>query len=392
MMTSRKSLFRKTCIFAFCLLMIGAFVNCSNSGSDSPPTPPIVVPPPDSGLSFDSWNIPTQDTPMLGLSTAEGWSTPKLVGSPVNFLADGGWTDSVTTTRDGLELYFAYGRGDGHRFLFVDNAMVQTGPKRTDSVDTDYLQLYKATLSSKGYAISHVDVGLGSETLGAPAVNATKDLMAFVSYSGPSRKIKIAGLNTEGTAQFVLNADAPINNPGNLSGCHDDNPFIRGTINSGIIYWQSRRTDAAGVNCPLETDKAAPSRYFYSVITNGVASAPHAIPGLDVVGGSTYEASFSENGTSAYWVRVKGNPDGIFGIMTADSSDGLNFSNPRPLIWISNFSPNWDGRVSDIGEPNVVETSQGSVMFFRCLIAKGPDVNNKPANQQFKICVSKKNK
>ncbi len=84
------------------IFILAVFSACkkSQTASSSPSN--------NSNTSFTAWNPPLGESVPGGIVLAEGWSTPKLVASPVNYAQNGGWSDSVSVSRDGLTLYFGY--------------------------------------------------------------------------------------------------------------------------------------------------------------------------------------------------------------------------------------------------------------------------------------------
>lgn len=349
------------------------FINCSTKSSNSTsPTPTV----------YDPWNPPVGEAVAGGLATAEGWSSPYFLAPPVNQTTDGGWTDSVAVSRDGRRLFFAYSKRNGEQYLFNGGTEVIDGPARTTENNTKYLQIFYSDLTETGFSVTYSQAnGSDSVDLAAPAINADQDLMSYTEYGG-AQLIKLAAFSGGAWTQLG-NVAAPVNGVAGTN-CKDDNSFLIGNATSGTIYWQSRRVDIQGTDCSNPSNR---ERIYFATVLNGAVSAAQEVPGLYTATSRDYEASFSEDQSKAYWTRVDG---ASFGIYTADWNVN-SFTNARPIIWINNFSAPWENKIVDIGEPNVVELSEGYVMYFRCLVALGTS-GGQPSNRQFKICVSKKNK
>ena len=360
-------------IFSFLTLLAMVFVNCSKVEEEVP-----------AGInSLSAWNPPQGALVAGGITMGDAWGPAYYLASPINLTTNGGWTDSVTVSRDGASLYFAYSKRDGEQYLYNNGNVVVNGPARTSDNTSIYLQIFKADIGPNGYTISLSGANPSNAVdVAAEAVNSAQDLMAYTVYpSGSPQQIKLAQL-TNGTWSQLGAMAAPVNGP--AGNCKDDNPFLIGNIASGTIYWQSLRNDLPGTDCSNQNHLI---HIYSAIVTNGSMSSAQQVPGLYTATSKDYEASFSEDKSKAYWTRVDA-PN--FGIYTADWN-GASYANVRPIVSINNFSAPYDNRIVDVGEANVVELAQGSILYFRCVVALSTTSGN-PSGRQLRICFSKKAK
>lgn len=335
--------------------------------------------------NYSAWNPPLGEEIPGGVVLYEGWSAPKLVASPVNYSQNGGWSDSVTVSRDGLNIYFGYTPVD--YFIFESTQVMQaTGPVRTVDQTTDAFQIYQAVLGSRGFTVTKHPANVSASVWAASqAVNSPQDLMAFVTFIfTPSYRTEIFLAQKNGATWNQLGALAsPVNGTGH---CNDDNPFVIGNLTSATVYFESKRNDLAGTTCGTRT------RIFYSEFSNGTFSNAALVPGVNGAGAGTDDTdnqfAILENKQTAFWTSIRNN---TYGIYTADWSGGT-FQNVRPAMLLSAFAPPFLNKIVRIGEPSVAELPEGYIMYFTCGIALGDTVSNEPANIQMRICFSKKSK
>jgi len=335
--------------------------------------------------TYSAWNPPLGDSIPGGIILAEGWSTPKLVASPVNYTQNGGWSDSVTVSRDGKTIYFGYTPVD--YFIFeTTQAMQTTGPVRTSDQTTNAFQIYQATITSTGFTLSKHPANVSASTWAASqGINLDQDLMAFTTFVfSPSYKTEIYLAQKSGNNWNQLGAlGSPVNGSGH---CEDDNPFIIGNLTSATVYFESKRTDLAGTTCGNRT------RIYYTEFSNGSYSNAALVPGINGTGNGQYDVDTQfavlENKQTAFWTSIRNN---TYAIHTADWSVNT-FTNVRPILTISATSPPYANKIVRIGEPSVAELTEGYVMYFTCGIAQGDTAGNDPDNIQLRICFSKKAK
>ncbi len=370
-------IFKKISIYFVFLLL---FISC---GKESGTLTSAKSNGPTSSTTYSEYNPPTGAIVGEGLSVAEGWSQPYYLAEPLNYSSTGGWLDSITISRNGKKIYFAYSRRNANEYLYNNGNEVIDGPAMTAENTTKYLQLFTADITSSGFNIAYSPANFSSTIDSASlSVNGTEDLMTYTAYSTGVQKIKLAQFSS-GTWSQLGDLSTPVNGAAGV-GCRDDNSFIIGNITSGEIYWESRRVNIAGTDCSNTSNKR---KIYKATITSGSIGAAQLVSGLSTGTSDDYEPSFLEDKSKAYWVRVDGSS---FGIYTADLS-GATYINPRPIIYLNNFSPPYDNKIVDVGEPNVFEHSTGYVMYFRCVVALGTSGGN-PSNRQLKFCVSKKSK
>jgi hypothetical protein len=359
------------------IIILISFICCSKkSGTVSSPNSP--------STPIDPFNIALGSLVTSGITTSDGWGSAYYLPTPLNLSTTGGWTDSVTVSRDGLALYFAYSRRDAEEYLYNNRNEVINGAARTTENTSKYMQIFKATLGVSGWSVAYSSANYSDQIdLGAQAINSIQDSMLFTSYAPSGQKIKYSQL-VNGSWQLVGDLSSPVNGSASNGSCKDDNPFIIGNITSGTVYWQSIRTSVDGTDCADQNHKI---RYYMATVTNGVLSSAQLVPGISQSTSSDYEASFSEDKSKVYWTKVD-STQGIYSIYTADWN-GSTYANARAIISINNFVPPYDNKIVDIGEPNVVEFSGGYLLYFRCVVALST-VNNNPSQRQLKMCVSKK--
>ena len=358
------------------------FTNCSSKSSDSTlavtPTPPLPQ------TVYTAWE-PLLDSEIAGgITTFEGWSTPRFVSAPVNYPQLGGWTDSVTVSRDGLHLFFGYTKND-YSIFETTFALQPTGPSRTSENTTDSFQIFEASLQSTGFSVAYHPVNPGPTVWPAsPGVNATQDVMAYTTFQfTPSYRTEILlARKVSGSWQQLGSLAAPVNG---LGHCDDDNAFIIGDMNNATIYFESKRTNLAGTTCGSKI------RLYYSTVTNGALSPAQEVPGVNGTGSDSTDTdtqiALSENKSTAYWTSIRDNKYGFF---TADWN-GTTFGNVRPMMLTNTFTPPFLNKIVRLGEPSITELPEGHIMYFMCAIAKeeGP---SGPSQIQMRICFSKKPK
>jgi hypothetical protein len=335
------------------------------------------------GGPYDAWNPPLGDA-VQNLTMAEGWTDARLVAAPVNVAGNGGWTDSVTASRDGKRLYFGYTKWD--YFIFESTQkFVPKGAERTAGYSGNDLQIYQADLSPSGWSVSRHPANPGPDISAASmGLNGTEDLMVYNSYQfTPKYSTTMRMATKAGNAWTQRGAiPAPINSP---AGCLDDNGFIVGSLSAGAtLYFESTRAALNGSTCGKD-------RHLYSANYQGGAwSGVKAVAGVNsnAAGDNDMQPYLSEDQARIYWQGSRPS-QGKYGLFTADWN-GREYANARMIIGIRTFTAPWANKVVRIGEPNVVVLPQGSVMYFMCGIALGDTSRGAPDNIQYRVCFARK--
>jgi hypothetical protein len=338
---------------------------------------------PPGGASYDAWNPPLGE-PVRNLTLTEGWTDARLVAQPVNTPGTGGWTDSVTASRDGKRLYFGYTKWDYFTFESTQK-FAPTGPDRTSSYSGNELQIYQADLGSSGWTISHHPINLGVNISAASmGLNSAEDVMVYNTYEfKPTYRTGMQLATRSGNAWSRRGPlPAPINSS---AGCLDDNGFIVGSLSSGAtLYFESTRSTLNGSRCGKDR------HLHFATYQNGAWSDVQAVSGANSTsaGDNDQQPFLSEDRSRIYWLASR-LAQGKYGIFTAEGN-GRSFSNARMIIGISTFKAPWANKVVRLGEPNVVMLPQGLAMYFMCGIALGDTKRGEPDNIQYKVCFARK--
>ena len=336
----------------------------------------------DAGPMYSAANPPLGDEVGPSLTVAAGWSAPRYLKGLPNLDNDGGWTDSVTVSRDGNTLYFGYSKRNAFQFLFKNGNEVIDGQSLTADHNTKFLQVFEAELGPSGYQVTRSGSNPSDAIdVAAVAINEAKNIALYTIYSidPPGRRVHLSVRS--GTSWTPAGAlSEPVNTA--ATTCDDDNPFVIGSSTAGVVFWQSKRSDTQGGAC---SDLGAPIRIFRAPVANGTLGSPQLVDGIASAGSKDYEASFAEDFSRAYWVKVDATS---FSIRTADG-DGQTYSNSSAVVSVVNFMPPYDGKIVDIGEPNVVSLPTVDVMYFRCGVARSTVAGN-ASDIQLKICVTKR--
>lgn len=334
---------------------------------------------------YDAWNPPLGEV-VQNLTLTEGWTDARLVAAPVNTAGNGGWSDSVTVSRDGKRLYFAYTKSD--YFIFESSLkFVSTGPDRTSDFSGIEMQIYQADLGPSGWLVRYHPINVPPPVFtGSPGLNSAEDLMVYNTYQiTPSYRTTMrlaAKVNNAWTQRVPL--PAPINSP---AGCLDDNGFLVGSLAGGAtLYFESTRTVLNGTTCGKTKDR----HLYFATYQAGAWSDVQAVPGVNsrAAGDNDMQPFLLEDKSRIFWMANRPS-QGKLGFFTADWN-GRTFENQRMVIGISTFSAPWAKKVVRLGEPNIAVLPQGSVMYFMCGIALGDTAGGAPDNIQHRICFARK--
>lgn len=335
--------------------------------------------------SHDAWNPPLGEA-VQNLTLTDGWTDARVVAAPVNTAGNGGWTDSVTVSRDGTRLYFAYTKWD--YFVFESSQrFVPTGPDRSAAFTGNEMQIYQADLGPSGWTVAHHPANSTSrEITGAMGLNSAQDTMVFNTYHLKPAYHTIMRLATNKGDSWTQSGPlpAPINS---TAGCLDDNGFLVGSLSSGAtLYFESTRTDLNGSRCSKSQDR----HLYFATYQSGTWSAVQAVPGVNTTAArdNDMQPFLLEDKSKIFWLGNRPS-QGKYGLFTADWN-GRSYANPRMVIGISTFSAPWAKKVVRIGEPNVAVLPQGSVMYFMCGIAAGDNARREPDNIQYRVCFARK--
>ncbi len=359
----------------FSVALCSLSINCSSpsSESNSPITPPNT-----NELKADPWNAPVSDL-VLGAQLSDGWSDLRLIAAPVN--VSGGWTDSAAISIDGLSLYFAYAR-----FSFSDlidkGQYNMNGPFRP-GMTGDYMKNFKADLTPNGWVVNYLSTnGDIHQNEGSLSTNAEQDLRVFAKFnsSGDMASIYYSAKDSTGNWSIPLMLGGPINNP----NCSNDNPFILGSLKTGVdIYFDSDRTD-------LGCSSKGTAKHIYHSLYNPTLnsySPLELVAGINgtTLGDSDYQPFITQDKKHFYWTGVRSTAYAIF---TADLVGG-SYANVRAVVQ-PNYTAPFTGKLVFVGEANIAETPQGSLMYMICGLATNEVGITHGAD--LKICRAKKSK
>lgn len=334
--------------------------------------------------TVDPWNAPVGD-PVQGVTLFDGWQDLRVLPAPVNVV--GGWTDSAAISNNGKSLYFTYSQIDAFQYITYKN-MVVNGPTRTGMTALG-MKNFRADLTSTGWVVNYLPDPINSPDYNfadcSLSPNADENLLVFarstVTPSGKSQlyySVKSAG---------VWSIPAAIPSPVNSGICNDDNGFVIGSAATGAdLYFESDRADAAGTSCGTNR------HIFYTHYDpgNGGSFSPvQKVSGINGAGANDSDTQpfFSQDKTRAYWTALRGSPF-YYGVVTADRQPDGSYANTRPIATPTISSP-YTGKVVLLGEANIVELPQGSLMYMICGIAQS-ELNGKPYNTQLSVCVARK--
>lgn len=357
----------------------GAAAPAAQSDSTGGDLAPAQPPP------YDAWNPPLAG-PVQNLALAEGWTDARLVAAPVNVPGRGGWTDSVTVSRDGRRLYFGYTKWD--YFTFESSQKFSTtGRDRTPAYSGNELQIFQADLTPTGWTVSHHPVNATSKlSMASMGLNSREDAMVFNTYQfSPGYRTTMRLATRAGGSWSDAGAlPPPINSS---AGCLDDNGYIVGTLAGGAtLYFESTRRKLDGSSCGKER------HLYFASYRDGAWSGVQEVAGVNSTGkgDSDMQPFLSEDLSRIYWLGSRPS-QGKYGLFAADGN-GRSFANARMVVGIRTFTKPWAGKVVRIGEPNVAVLPQGMVMYFMCGIAEGDTWRGEPDNIQYRVCFARKPK
>jgi hypothetical protein len=353
---------------------------CSNSKSSS-----VGLNNGTGSLEADAWNAPVGEL-VPGVTLSEGWEDLRFLPDPINL--EGGWTDSAHISASGKSLYFSYSRFDFFRFFASGGTVKEiTGPVRVGMAGNEF-KIFRADLDSSGrwnvnyHPVNSADINVVESS---QSLNQSEDLMVFTRW--------ISTPTFDGDIYYSIknisgNWEAPIPLPIN-SGCVDDNAFIVGSLSTEVsIYFESYRADDAGTACGPQ------KRLFYSKYKNGSFSSVKLIEGLnaDVTQGENDEQPFVTLGEQhLYWSRHR---VGSYGIYMADRTAEATYANMRPVALPVQMPP-ISNKVVFIGEANIANVQQGSLLYMMCGLALNENNGNvflDADNIRLKVCRARKPK
>jgi hypothetical protein len=352
------------------------FVNCAKKTTEETPQNNTVS-------KISAWDAPV-GAPIDGVTLADGWQDLRESPAPVNIL--GGWTDSAHIAASGESLYFAYSKVDAWQFIHSNGATkVFSGSARSGMIGDEF-RIFRADLSANGWNIVYHPVNASNTNFAEASMstNEAEDLMIFTRWSviPPNDGNLYYSTKTNDTWSTAL--AFPLN-----SACEDDNAFVVGSMNTEVtIYFESERGNDAGTVC------GGPKRIYKTTFTsaNGGSFSPvQQVPGLNGTnsGDSDNQIFVTLDQTKAYWTAVRASPS-LYGVVTADLVNG-SFTNMHPLAYPNNYAPPFAGKLVWIGEANVAEVPEGSLLYMMCGVAQG-DSGGQPDNVQLKLCRARKPK
>lgn len=364
-------------LFVFGLVAV-SFVNCSPNSST-----PSSLPTPNSELNtVSAWDAPVGELVPLGMATLQdGWYDLRYVADPVN--VPGGWTDSAAISRDGKSLYFAY-----MRYSFsdlIDNGLLNPNGPFRPGMTGNAMKNFRADLTSSGWQVSFLPInGDINQNEGSASTNLNQDFIVFDKFD-PSGQFGTIFFSRKvgGAWTSPVQLPAPINN----SNCSNDNAFVIGDSANGYdIYFDSNRSSLA---CTGTSTSKHIYHSYYNPSTNS-ASAVSLVPGINGTnsGDEDHQPFLSTDKKQIVWTVRRAMQ---YGVYTADIVGGV-YANVRPIIELApNFSlADYTGNLVFLGEGNIAETDQGSLLYMICGVATKNIGQTKGA--ELKVCRAKKNR
>jgi hypothetical protein len=364
------------------VILIGITVmfgnGCSSSkdssvGANNPGTPPV-------SQSLDPWNAEVGDL-VPGVTLSEGWEDLRFLPGPVN--VDGGWTDSAHIAASGTSLYFTYSRNDFFKFYASGGGVKDvTGPVRAGMVGNEF-KIFRADLGLDGkwtvnfHPVNSPDINVVESS---QSLNQAEDNMVFTRWTSnpPSYDGDIYFSSKDSNGNWTTPVSAPFN-----SGCVDDNAFIVGNQSTSLsIYFESFRADDAGTSCGPK------KRLFYTKLSQGVFSPVRLVAGLNAnvsLGEEDEQPFVSLDEQHLYWTRHR---VGSYGIYMADRVGEASYTNMRPVALPVQVPP-IAGKVVFIGEANIANVKQGSLLYMMCGLALNEHNGNiflDADNIRLKVC------
>lgn len=316
---------------------------------------------------------------VAGVTLFDGWKDPRVLDiATINI--GSGWTDSLSVSPDGKNLYFAYSKLDFSKFYY-SNAAVQeySGASRPGMIG-DKFKIFTANPVSG--EVSYHPGNLSDKNVQATsqALNEAGDMLitALWEYQGKGGSDPELALSKKINGTWTVPVSLPFNTP-----CRDDNPFIVGTQSDYVLYFESDRVDEAGTKC------GGKRRIFQTIYTEGKFLPPALTPGLSTVkDGEDTQPSVSPNGKEMYWTSIR---NSTWGIYAGDRSLKTGeITNVRSLALL-NLTPPFLGKMVLIGEANVAEFGDKYLMYFMCAVADA-EKDGKPTSAPLKVCVMRKDK
>ncbi len=334
----------------------------------------------DAGV-IDPWNPPL-DVPAVGVSTFDGWETPRLLPPPVNM--DGGWTDSVMITADARRLLFAYSTFD-FGIVATTGTFVTTAPRRP-SMTVDDFRIFQADLAPDRWDVSYHPVNSNDPNLSeaSASLNAAQDLLVFSRWAHDAGFTADLFFSSRTSTGWSTPTPLAIN-----TACNDDNAFVVGSLATGLtLYFESDRADDAGTTC------GSKKHLFVTKYSGGTFGPVTRAPGLNGADANDedFQPFVSPDERTAYWTAIRTSPP-FYGIFTADrASPNDPFGTPRPVLAVTTFAPPFAGRVIFLGEANVAWVPEGQIMTLMCGTARADDDAGKPASSHLDICYTRRPK
>ena len=334
------------------------------------------------GATADPWNPPL-GAAVVGVTTHDGWETPRRLPAPVN--VDGGWVDSVMITADARRLLFGYATYD---FEAIAAGRFEISGARRPGQTADGFRIFQADLLPGRWEVTpHPINSADPKNWEASAtLNAAQDLLVFSRWvEGTAFK---ADLFFASKTPGGWTAPAPV--PGVNTACNDDNAFVVGSLASGgTLFFESDRVDLAGVTC------GSKKHLFQATFApDGGVSAVTRVPGLNGAGPDDEDSQpyVSPDGTTAYWTAVRLSPP-FYGIYTATRAGTADpFGAPRAVLEITTFAPPFAGKTVLLGEANVATVAEGTVMVVMCGTATKDLDGGSPGGRKLDVCFTRRPK
>ncbi len=368
-------------LLAVVLTLTLVFTNCS-----SPKTSEEVVTQPVSTV-IDPWFAPVGSA-VQGATLNDGWYDLKILDAPVN--VTGGWTDSAAISSNGLSLYFAYTRYDFAQLIDSATYLV-TGPNR-NSMTGNHFKNFRADLTVNGWVVNQLGTPFNSDPNvheSSLSANAAENLIAWSKWDATATKASLYFSIKNPDSTWAAAAQVP--SPAQSANCSNDNPFVVGDVSTGVdLYFESDRAD---LSCTAGGAKRHIYHSYYNPST-GLFSAVDKVAGLNgtQANDEDMQVFVSSDKKQVFWTATRhdssGNPID-YAIYTADLV-GTAYLNSR-VVARPNFIPPYTGKLLFVGEANVVELSQGWIIYMICGIAQN-ESSTTSKGAVLKVCSMKKNK
>jgi hypothetical protein len=326
---------------------------CSSSPNHAAPdAAPLVDGAPDApadAAPLDPWTAPLGSA-LSGVTLSDGWTDLRAL--PASMLIDGGWTDSLFATPDGLHLRFAYQPLDFFDF-FISNgsASMITGPELAGD-PAQAFQMFDATLTGSGWTIVADPVDSTSIEMASPASNASDDLLVFTEFvaNAPSR------LYYASLASNIWSAPAAVTI--GSGAANDDNAKIYGELATSVaIYFESNR--GSGGQRTLFTTT-------YTAATDSFAPVTQ-LPGIATGSSDDTQPFLTADQQTIYFTSSRGAQYGVF---TATRQSDGSWADVHAIASPTTAPTMYAGNVTLLGEASVVVTPEGELLYMMCGLAE----------------------